>query len=131
MKQTKVLFISFATIMSPFMTYAAATEQQGDNIKNLLGKLLHWIDMGGKLLMAVIFLAFLFGLFKLIRSSADDKVKEAKGAIGWNLLALVAMAGVWAAVNSFLVTFGLDKDSEIVNLPKTPWVHENNNNNGN
>ena len=121
-KNKKNILISLLLI-TPLLTNTiyAADANSKDGIGTILDRALVWVSFISVILMGLVFIGFLYGLFKMVTAKSDDKVKEAKAMIGWNLLALVAMAGVWSIVNVILGTFNVNNDNG-TNLKVTPKV---------
>jgi hypothetical protein len=61
------------------------------------------------LIIAIAFLAFIWGVFQYFFLGATDTEKQAQGRsfVLWSVIALAVIFSVWGLVNVFLQTFGL------------------------
>jgi hypothetical protein len=61
------------------------------------------------LLAGAAFVVFLWGVFKFIQKAGDEKERESgRRAIGWGLIGLVIIFGVYGILNIALTAFNLD-----------------------
>ena len=99
-------------------TQLAQTQAGIGGLYSLLAQAQDFINRLIPFVIGLTVLVFLWGIFRLVFSEKDSKVREsARGYILWGIIGLTVMVCVWGLVNLLRSTFSLDQ-----NIPTAPGI---------
>ena len=79
-----------------------------DTVVDYIGKII-------ALLSAFLFIVFVYGMIKFIRSAGDEKARtEGKSIMLWGLVTLFVLVSAWGLVSFVVNTLEIDPDQTVV-----------------
>lgn len=109
MKKIKYILPTLAVLM-PELVFASNM-----TLKDLLGVIAGYLDLGLKVLMGFAVLMFVYNIVQLfIKPSGDDRA-EAKQYLLWSVIGFFVILSFWGIVNVFMGTFSLDNNAPTIN----------------
>lgn len=124
MKKIGVMsFTVSAALLTPMLTFAAATFDPNNSFKTYIGSITSFMNgVLVPLIFAVALLVFMYGMFKyfILGGSDEDSQKEGKQLMIWAVVGFVAMISIFGVVNLVANGLGFANQSVTGSIPTLP-----------
>ncbi len=94
----------------------------GTGLSGFLGNLTGLANQAYALIIALIVLAFAWGVLKFVFQSGDDQAKG-KNMMIWSIIAITVLFSIWGIVRIFQETVGVDGGDRNINAPAIPTIN--------
>jgi hypothetical protein len=98
-------FISLSLALLPFLALAQQRSYSNQTFAGLVGAIVGYINMIIPVLASLTVLVFLLNLMRYVWTAGDSKSHQAAiSSIGWSLLGLLVLFGVWGILSIMSMT---------------------------